>query len=113
MGVRWQKIVKNTELYEKTGVEKCSSIVKKRRLSWLGHPLKLGEEISAKKALAESLCKVKEKCGRKKPCWTDTIKSDFQYLNINDETKLLQHLNVLSGDRNVKYISHVEEEEVG
>ena len=33
MDVRWPKIVKNTELYEKTGVEKWSSTVKKRRLS--------------------------------------------------------------------------------
>ena len=41
MGVRWPKIVKNTELYEKTGVEKWSSIVKKRRLSWFGHVLRL------------------------------------------------------------------------
>ena len=32
MGVRYLKIVKNTELYEKTGVEKWSSIVKNRRL---------------------------------------------------------------------------------
>ena len=33
MGGRWPKIVKNTELYEKTGTEKWSGIVKKRRLS--------------------------------------------------------------------------------
>ena len=99
MGVRRPKIVKNTELYEKTGVEKWSSIVKKRRLSWLDHLLRLDEETPAKKALAEYLRKVKKKCGTRKTCWIDIIKSDFQYLNINDETKLLQHLNVVSGER--------------
>ena len=36
-GVRWPKIFKNKELYEKTGVEKRSSIVKRRRLSGFGH----------------------------------------------------------------------------
>ena len=76
------------------------SIVKKRRLlSWLGHLVRLDEESPAKKALDEYLCKVKKKCGRRKTCWTDIIKSDFQYLNINDMTKFLQHLNFLSGDR--------------
>ena len=99
MGVRWPKKVKNTELYEKTIVEKWSSITKKRRFSWLGHLLKLDQETPAKKALAEYLLKVKKKCGRRKTCLIDIIKSDFQYLNITDETKLLQHLNVLSGDR--------------
>lgn len=44
------------------------------RLLWLGHLLRLDEKTPAKKALAE-------------------------YLNINDETKLQQHLNVLSGNR--------------
>ena len=57
MDVRSPKIVKNTELYEKAGAEKWNSIVKKRRLSWLGHLLRLNEETPAKKALAEYLCK--------------------------------------------------------
>ena len=60
-GVRWPKIFKNKELYEKTGVEKRSSIVKRRRLSWLGHLWKLDEELLAKKTLAEYLCKGKKK----------------------------------------------------
>ena len=41
MGVRWLKIKKNKELFEKTGAE--SSIVKSRRLSWLHHLLRLDE----------------------------------------------------------------------
>ena len=90
---------KEYKLYGKTGVEKWSSIVKKRRLSWLGHLLRLDEERTAKKALAEYLRKVKKKCGRRKTCCIDIIKSNFKYLNINDEKKLLQHLDVLSGDR--------------
>ena len=68
MGVRWPKIVKNTELYEKTGVEKWSSIVKKRKLPWLGLLLRLDAETPTKKALAAYLRKVKKKCGRRKAC---------------------------------------------
>ena len=74
MGVRWPKIINNKELYEKAGAEKWSNLVNGRRLLWLGHLLRLDEKTPAKKALAE-------------------------YLNINDETKLQQHLNVLSGNR--------------
>lgn len=76
MGVRWPKIINNKELYEKAGAEKWSNLVNGRRLLWLGHLLRLDEKTPAKKALAE-------------------------YLNINDETKLQQHLNVLSGNRNL------------
>ena len=97
--MRWPKIVKNTELYEKTDLEKWSSIVKKIRLSWLGHLLRLDKETLEKKALAEYLHKVKKKCGKRKTCWIDIIKGDFQYLNIHDKTKLLQHLKFLSRDR--------------
>lgn len=41
MGVRWLKIKKNKELFEKTDAE--SIIVKRRRLSWLHHLLRLDE----------------------------------------------------------------------
>ena len=58
---------KEYKLYEKTGVEKWSSIVKKRRLSWLGHLLRLDEERTAKKALAEYLRKVKRSADEEKP----------------------------------------------
>ena len=70
-----------------TGVEKGSSIVKKRRLSWLGHLLRFDQELPAKKTLAEYLRKVKKKSGRRKNCCIDIIKSNFQYLNINDEAR--------------------------
>ena len=56
---------KNKELYEKTGVEKWSSILQRRRLSWLGHFLRLDEETPTKKALAECLRKIKKNCGRR------------------------------------------------
>ena len=99
MGVRWPKIIKNKELYQNIGAEKWSNLVKRGRLSWLGYLITLDEETPAKKALAEYFRKVKKKCGRRKTCWIDIIKKDFQHLNMNDETKFLQHLNVLSGDR--------------
>ena len=89
MGVAWSKIRNSKEYYKKTGAEKWSNLVKRRRLSWLGHLLRLDEETQAKKTLAENLRKVKKKCGRRKTCWIYIIKKNFQHLNINDETKLL------------------------
>ena len=83
MGVRWPRIIKNKELHEETGVGRWCSIVKRRRLSWLGQLLRLNEETLAKKALAEYLREVKKKCGRRKTCWIYIIKNDFQHLNIN------------------------------
>ena len=99
IGVRWPKIIRNIELYEKTGVEKRSSIVKRRGLSWLGHLLRLDEETTAKEALSEYLCNLEQKCGTRKTCWIHIIKNDLQHLETKDEKKLAQHLNVLNGDR--------------
>ena len=73
-------------------------IVKNWKLSRLGHLLRLDEETPVKKALAEYLGKVK-RCAEEENLLDWHNQSDFQYLNVNDETKLLQHLNVLSGDK--------------
>ena len=101
MGVRQLKTIKGKELYETIEAEKWSNLVKRRRLSLLGCLLRLDKKTPVKKAFAEYLQKVKQKCGRRKTFWVDKIKKDFQHLNINDEVKLLQPLNILSGDRNI------------
>ena len=66
VGVRWPKVMKNDELYQLTKAEKWSVIIKKRRLSWLGHMLRLNEETPVKKALEEYLRKIKKKKGKRK-----------------------------------------------
>ena len=109
LGIRWPKVIKNTELYKKTDAEKWSIIVKKRRLSWLGHLLRLDDETPAKKALKEYFRKVKKRRGKRKTTWIDIIKKDFQHLNFTDESKLLQHLGTLSGNRRLwkSLIQHI------
>ena len=72
-----------------TKAEKWSVTVKKRRLSWLGHILRLNEETSVKRTLKEYLRKIKKKKEKRKTCWIDVIKKDFEWLQIKNEEELI------------------------
>ena len=100
MGVKYPRIVRNEEVYEKSGMVKWSETIKKRRLSWLGHLLRLDEETPARKAIKEYVRKsLKKLFTRQKICWLDIIKKDFKHLNIKEEAKLIEELGKLSSDR--------------
>ena len=44
LNIKWARIETNENLYNRTKVEKWSKIIKQRRLSWLGHLLRLDEK---------------------------------------------------------------------
>ena len=98
LGVKYPRIMKNEEVYNKTSAVKWSTIVTKRRLSWLGHLLRLDDDTPAKQALEEYMRPVPKKRGRRKTCWFDNINKDFSHMNVKN-TKLLDELKNLSSDR--------------
>ena len=71
-------------------VEKWSKIIKQRRLSWLGHLLRLDEKTPAQIALKESCRKVKRNIGKNKTTWIQVVKNDVKNstleINLNDKT---------------------------
>ncbi len=47
MGIHWPKTITNNDLYQKTKTEPWSKTIKRRRLNWLGHVLRMDENTPA------------------------------------------------------------------
>ena len=103
--IRWPKIISNDDLYKKVGVEKWSDTIRRRRLNWLGHLMRLDEGTPVRRSLREALTDVRRKVGR--PCltWIKVIEKDLAKINIdldvNGSTpdELLEKLVDLTKDR--------------
>ena len=93
--IRWPRIISNQNLYDIIKVEKWSKEIKRRRLSWLGHLLRLPEEATTKRTLYEALRPVKKPKGKPKLTWLGLIDKDLggQGLNVKDTNKLKKLAN--------------------
>ena len=78
--ISWQDMISNEDLYRRCKMEPWSKIIKKRRLSWYGHLIRLSEETPAKKALDEVKRKVKKPKGGQKITWIKLIEKDLKDL---------------------------------
>ena len=88
IGITWPKIISNKNLYDMTKAEKWSRTVKRRRLNWLGHLMRLPEDSPAYKSLVNFLQPCQKPVGRCTTTWMSIIKKDLQSANI--------HLNLLN-----------------
>ena len=61
--------IRNEEIYKRSHQTTITTEIKKRRLNWLGHTLRLPERTPAKLAFREYLKKVKGNRGRPKQTW--------------------------------------------
>ena len=83
---KWPKVVSNEKLYQLISATKWSTIIKKRRLNWLGHLMRLDETTPVRKALYESVRDIKRKIGKPNLTWIKLIEKDLSSINI--------HLNI-------------------
>ncbi len=51
LNIRWPRIITNEDLYRRTRVEPWSRTIRRRRLNWLGHVMRLDERTPARTAL--------------------------------------------------------------
>ena len=79
--IKWPYTISNKELYKRTNEEKWSQKIKKRRMSWLGHLLRLPSETPAKQALHEALIPVPRPPGRPKTTWISSINEDLKKID--------------------------------
>ncbi len=84
--IKWPYTISNKQLYERTKEQKWSNKVKKRRMSFLGHLLRLPSEAPAQQALHEALIPVQRPPGRPKTTWISSINEDLK--NIDPTLKL-------------------------
>jgi hypothetical protein len=82
LGIFWPRVISNEQLYETTKVEPWSKVIRRRRINWLGHLLRLQPETPARKSLEEALRPTKLKKGRPSTTWLQVIKQDLARANI-------------------------------
>ena len=94
MKIKWPKTISNTKLYNITKQEEWSEKIRKRRLSWLGHLLRLPENTPVHLALQEALAPCRRPPGKPKTTWISKISSDLKSINksLNLQSSLLQPL---------------------
>ena len=78
----------NKTLYNKTKTIPWSETIKKRRLSWYGHLLRLPEKAPARQALRETLRRSKRPPGKPKTTWMSMISKDLP----NHDTQNLENM---------------------
>ena len=89
LNIRCPQTISNRNLYEQTNETLSSKKIKSRRLSWLGHLLRLPEDTPARQALAEAQRQVRRPRGRPKTTWISAIQKELKEIH--------EDLNLLAG----------------
>src|SRR6218665_960495 len=82
--VSWRDKITNKGIRERTGQEDMGSIIRKRRLWWLGHVWRIDKGRRANQVLHWVPEGIKRR-GRPRKNWTETVKNDLRGLEISWE----------------------------
>ena len=77
LNIKWPKKINNNDLYTKTRCEPWSKTIKRRRLNFLGHIMRLNNNTPVRRALKEATTPTKGKIGRPNHTWIKTITEDL------------------------------------
>ena len=102
IGYQWPKKISNKDLHEKTKTEPWSNTIKRRRLNWLGHLMRLHPDTPARRSLEEYLRKTKRPRGRPQLTWMERIKEDLKptiVINLQKPEETIRTLCNLTHDR--------------
>ena len=80
LNIRWPQKISNIALYDKTKTTEWSKTVKRRRLQWYGHLLRLPENNPAKKALREAQKPAQKPRGGQKHTWLKQINKELEHI---------------------------------
>ena len=83
LGIRWPDKITNENLHRETNTTNWSKEIKRRRLSWYGHLLRLQEGTPAKQALEETRRKTKKPQGKPKMTWHQKVNKDLEESGAN------------------------------
>ena len=103
INVRWPNKISNKDLMEITKAERWSKTIRRRRLNFLGHIMRLDSETPIRTAIKEAFKTNKNKVGRPYQTWLQTIKDDLKVINIDISRNNLDPIQTLienTEDRN-------------
>ena len=78
LNVKWPRKMSNENVYKLSKIKPWSYKVKKQRLNWFGHLIRLDEEVPAKKALNFATANFKSKRGRPKEKWLTMMEKQLK-----------------------------------
>ena len=81
--IKWQDKVTNNEVLERAGIDSLYSLLKQRRLRWLGHVRRMEDGRLPKDLLYGKLAKGKRSQGRPLQCYRNVCKRDLRDCNID------------------------------
>ena len=96
LDIKWPKRISNEKLYETTKITQWSKTIKKRRLQWYGHLLRLLEETPAKAALRDTRKYAPKPRGGQKLTWLKLVDKDLENINIKVVVKNGGGINSIS-----------------
>ncbi len=104
LNIHWPKTISNEKLYKKTKAEPWSKTIKRRRLNFLGHVMRLHPDTPARLALDEFVRPTKHPRGKPKQTWLENIKQDLHTADIDFDykkhpNKSTERLAELTSDR--------------
>jgi hypothetical protein len=85
LGIVWRDKIRNEEVRRRTGMEKLEDIIKKRRLKWLGHVHRMGQNKIPRQALKWNPTDGKRKRGRPRKNWKTTVCKDLEDMGLTWE----------------------------
>ena len=83
INVRWPNKISNKNLIETTNAEPWSQTIRRRRMKFLGHVMRLDENTPVRRAIDEAFKINKNKVGRPYHTWLHTIQNDLKLINID------------------------------
>ncbi len=94
-GIKWSDFITNKEVHERTGQANVSDIIRKRRLSLLGHIARMPGDSDVRMALLAPIPEDwKRQRGRPKTTWLRTIQADLEAVGLDIDTAV-----TAAGDR--------------
>ena len=114
LGIYWPKKISNENLYDRTKVEPWSRTIRRRRLKWFGHMMRLQTETPAQKALQQYIKSVSKPVGRPKQTWIYNLYTDIKehsdLINVNfkNEQTFINNMYEICRDNRAKWNKTIE-----
>ena len=86
LNISWQDKVTNVEVLQRASLPSMFTLLKQRRLRWLGHVYRMEDARIPKAMLYGELCEGNRGTGRPKLRYKDVVKKDMKDLEINTNT---------------------------
>ena len=83
LNITWQEKIPNADILARANVPSIFTLLKQRRLRWLGHVRRMGDHRLPKSILYGELCNGSRATGRPKLRYKDVVKKDMKDLGIN------------------------------